>query len=192
GLDLPEVSLVAVLDADKEGFLRSQTSLIQTIGRAARNVNGSIILFADGITPAMRDTIRECERRREKQLEYNRRHGITPQTVRKAIKAGIEEVLKQREAEERATGLSREMIERAGELAELEAEMHRLAGELRFEEAAMLRDRILELRGKLPSAPALRLLQGTVRKKRRGGRKGGRGARIPSVGGFRDGTGNIG
>ncbi len=182
GLDLPEVSLVAVLDADKEGFLRSQTSLIQTIGRAARNVNGNIILFADEITPAMHDTIRECERRREKQLEYNRRHNITPQTIRKAIKVGIEEVLRQREAEEKATGLSRETIDRAEELAELEAEMHRLAGELRFEEAAMLRDRILELRGKLPSAPAVRLLQGVARKKRRGGRKGkSRDAQIPSA-----------
>jgi excinuclease ABC subunit B len=153
GLDLPEVSMVAVLDADKEGFLRSQTSLIQTIGRAARNVNGRVLLFADEITPAMRDTIRECERRRQKQLDYNREHGITPETIRKAIKAGIEEVLREREAEERATGLDRDTIEKTRELTELEAEMHRLAADLRFEEAAALRDRIMELRG-IPSAPA--------------------------------------
>jgi excinuclease ABC subunit B len=147
GLDLPEVALVAVLDADKEGFLRSQTSLIQTIGRAARNVNGRILLYADEITPAMKQTLDETNRRRQKQLEYNQAHGITPATIRKAVTEGIEAILKEDQAEEDALGVPREELDKAETIRLLEEEMERLAAELRFEEAAVLRDKILTLQG---------------------------------------------
>src|SRR5206468_3492630 len=96
GLDLPEVSMVAILDADKAGFLRSETSLIQTIGRAARNVNAKVILYADTVTPAMKRAIEETSRRRALQLQFNQEHGITPQTIKKAIRAGIEAEVKAR------------------------------------------------------------------------------------------------
>jgi len=152
GLDLPEVTLVAVLDADREGFLRSHTSLIQTIGRTARNVEGRVILYADETTEAIRKTIEETARRRERQLAYNREHGITPRTVRSAIKAGITEILEARQVAAAAAGGSLSAVERAEQLAALEAEMHELAAELRFEEAARLRDRILELQGR-PAQP---------------------------------------
>jgi excinuclease ABC subunit B len=152
GLDLPEVTLVAVLDADREGFLRSRTSLIQTIGRTARNVEGRVILYADQTTEAIRKTIEETARRRERQLAYNREHGITPRTVRSAIKAGITEILEARQVAAAAAGGSLSAVERAEHLAALEAEMHELAAELRFEEAARLRDRILELQGR-PAEP---------------------------------------
>ncbi|MCW8130668.1 MAG: excinuclease ABC subunit UvrB [Planctomycetota bacterium] len=162
GLDLPEVSLVAVLDADKEGFLRSQSSLIQTIGRAARNVNGEVILYADKQTEAMRNTIEECARRREKQLAYNQEHGITPRTIKKAITEGIEAIVRMRHAEEDATGLAEDAIDKAERIKALEEEMERLAEELRFEEAADLRDRILQLQGQKVD----RSLGGLKRKKR--------------------------
>ncbi len=156
GLDLPEVSLVAVLDADKEGFLRSRTSLIQTIGRTARNARGQVILYADKVTNSMRQTIEETGRRREKQLEYNREHNITPKTIRSAIKAGIEEIIRAERDEEAAIGAPRSALERAEELRILEAEMYRLADELRFEEAARVRDRILQMQGKRAAASAAR------------------------------------
>jgi len=171
GLDLPEVSLVAVLDADKEGFLRSQSSLIQTIGRAARNVNGEVILYADRVTEAMQQTIAECARRRERQLEYNREHHITPRTIRKAITAGIEEIVRMRRAEEEATGFAPETLDTQNQIKTLEEEMERLAEELRFEEAAGLRDKIIELQnpgGSLAAeAPGL---YGLRKQKRRGAR----------------------
>jgi len=147
GLDLPEVSLVAVLDADKEGFLRSQSSLIQTIGRAARNVHGQVYLYADKQTDAMKATIEECRRRRIKQLAYNEAHGITPTTVYREITPGIEEIVASRAAEEAATGYGSETLDKLETLKGLEAEMERLAEELRFEEAAELRDKILTLQG---------------------------------------------
>jgi excinuclease ABC subunit B len=148
GLDLPEVSLVAMLDADKEGFLRSRNSLIQNIGRAARNINGRVILYADRITGAIQQTLEETGRRRTKQLAYNAEHHITPATVKKAITEGIEAIVKQRHAEEDATGISGDTLDRAEQIRLLEEEMERLAEELRFEEAAELRDKILELEGK--------------------------------------------
>ncbi|WP_164104332.1 excinuclease ABC subunit UvrB [Candidatus Laterigemmans baculatus] len=146
GLDLPEVSLVAILDADKEGFLRSETSLIQTIGRAARNVNAKVILYADKITASMQAAIDETERRRQIQKEYNREHGITPETVRKTIRAGIEaDAAQRRQATQAAQGgevayVTLEYVE------ELEREMLAAAEELEFERAGKLRDRVLRLK----------------------------------------------
>ena len=148
GLDLPEVSLVAILDADKEGFLRSETSLIQTIGRAARNAEGLVIMYADEITPSMRAAIDETERRRTIQDAYNRAHGIVPKTIIK----GVREVLEISQTPEEETGRGRKKRklteqERAAEIAKLEKEMKEASKMLEFEYAAVLRDRIIELRG---------------------------------------------
>ena len=148
GLDLPEVSLVAVLDADKEGFLRSETSLIQTIGRAARNAEGLVILYADEITPSMRAAMDETERRRCIQDAYNKEHGIVPKTVIK----GVREVLEISKTAEEDTLRGRKKrklsdAERAAEIAKLEKEMKEASRMLEFEYAAVLRDRIIELRG---------------------------------------------
>lgn len=147
GIDLPEVSLVAILDADKEGFLRSETSLIQTIGRAARNENAKVILYADKITQAMEAAMDETRRRREIQQAFNREHGITPKSVRKEIRAGIESDAAKRQ---RTVAKARETD--GGQLItlqyveQLEAEMLQAAEELDFERAAALRDRALQLR----------------------------------------------
>ena len=148
GLDLPEVSLVAILDADKEGFLRSETSLIQTIGRAARNAEGLVIMYADEITPSMRAAIDETERRRTIQDAYNQAHGIVPKTIIK----GVREVLEISQTPEEETGRGRKKRklteqERAAEIAKLEKEMKEASKMLEFEYAAVLRDRIIELRG---------------------------------------------
>ena len=148
GLDLPEVSLVAILDADKEGFLRSETSLIQTIGRAARNAEGLVIMYADGITPSMRAAMDETERRRGIQDRYNREHGIVPKTIIK----GVREVLEISSTAEDETLRARKkrklsQQERAAEIARLEKEMKEASKMLEFEYAAVLRDRIIELRG---------------------------------------------
>ncbi len=149
GLDLPEVSLVAVLDADKEGFLRSETSLIQTIGRAARNAEGLVILYADEITPSMRAAMDETERRRKIQNAYNEAHGIVPKTIIK----GVREVLEISQTAEESTirGRRKRKLteqERAAEIAKLEKAMKEASRMLEFEYAAVLRDRIIELRGK--------------------------------------------
>ena len=163
GLDLPEVSLVAMLDADKEGFLRSRSSLIQNIGRAARNLNGRVFLFADSRTEAMRQTIEETGRRRKKQLEFNAAHNITPVSIHKAITEGIEAIVRQRELEEEVTGIGGDKLATVEEIKLLEEEMEQLAEGLRFEEAADLRDRILQLKGEaLPQ----RGIGGLRRKKR--------------------------
>ncbi len=148
GLDLPEVSLVAILDADKEGFLRSETSLIQTIGRAARNAEGLVIMYADEITPSMRAAIDETERRRTIQDAYNQAHGIVPKTIIK----GVREVLEISQTPEEETGRGRKKRklteqERTAEIAKLEKEMKEASKMLEFEYAAVLRDRIIELRG---------------------------------------------
>ena len=150
GLDLPEVSLVAIFDADKEGFLRSQTSLIQTAGRAARNINGVVIMYADRKSVAMKATISECERRRKIQLEFNKKHGITPQTIQKAIHQGIEE-LSAEEAQHlvlEVAGQNPEEYAMSSYLAELERAMELAARNLQFERAAVIRDKIKELKGK--------------------------------------------
>ena len=149
GLDLPEVSLVAILDADQEGFLRSPTSLIQTIGRAARNVNGKVIMYADRITEAMRYAIDETNRRRCLQMEYNERMGITPSTIRKGISDIAQHLAEEKVAEEkqkykaRLKGSLQDVI---ALIQELEEEMYRAAQELDFERAAELRDEIKEIR----------------------------------------------
>lgn len=146
GLDIPEVSLVAILDADKEGFLRSETSLIQTVGRAARNINGHVIMYADTVTASMRGAIEETERRRHIQTEYNEEHGITPESVRKRVADIIEigkktEHVKQRNENKKLTAAQREK-----KIADLTAEMREAARSLEFEKAAYIRDRIKELR----------------------------------------------
>jgi excinuclease ABC subunit B len=169
GLDLPEVSLVAILDADKEGFLRSETSLIQTIGRAARNVDGQVIMYADQMTDSMRRAISETNRRRKAQIEYNAEHGIDPQTVRKQV-TDILEMLRGSEGDVpknrgRGRGRGRQPQRSAvfdladvppddlGRLIQtLQDEMHDAATNLRFEEAARLRDEITELKRELRSA----------------------------------------
>jgi excinuclease ABC subunit B len=146
GLDLPEVSLVAILDADKEGFLRSETSLIQTIGRAARNVNAKVILYADRVTNAMKNAIDETRRRRRVQEEYNREHGITPETIRKSIRSGIEaEVAAHRQANAAVGRVNETEYVTQEYINELEAEMLAAAEALEFERAAALRDRIVQL-----------------------------------------------
>ena len=165
GLDLPEVSLVAILDADKEGFLRSETSLIQMIGRAARNVDGQVVMYADQVTDSMRRALSETNRRRKKQLEYNAEHGIDPQTIRKKV-TDILEMLRGADADlpaarGRNRGRGRSQRSAVFDLADvppdelgrliqtLQEEMHEAAKELRFEEAARLRDEIGELKREL-------------------------------------------
>ena len=146
GLDLPEVSLVAILDADKEGFLRSETSLIQTIGRAARNAEGLVILYADTVTPSMRAAMDETERRRKLQDDFNKAHGIIPQTIRKSVR----EMVEISHSAEEASKLSKKKLsdrERAETIARLEKEMKEASRMLEFEYAALLRDQIIELRG---------------------------------------------
>ncbi len=160
GLDLPEVRLVAILDADKEGFLRSVTSLVQTIGRAARNVDGRVIMYADEITPSMQEAIDETNRRRTIQQAYNEAHGIKPESVRAAIK---ELMSVSREADASAnSGMSEEEKQLA--IDELEERMLAAAAELDFEKAAKLRDELLQLKGERPMA--------TNEKSKRGRRKG--------------------
>jgi excinuclease ABC subunit B len=147
GLDLPEVSLVAIIDADKEGFLRSETSLIQTIGRSARNVKAKVILYADKVTDSMRKAIDETERRRSLQQAYNQEHGITPETIQKTIRAGIESVAAAHRDANAAVGRTDETVYITEEYVnELEAEMLAAAEALEFERAAALRDRITQLR----------------------------------------------
>ena len=150
GLDLPEVSLVAILDADKEGFLRSETSLIQTIGRAARNADGMVVMYADTVTPSMRRAIDETERRREKQDAFNKAHGIVPKTVVKSVRELLElSAASDEAASAQRQGRTKTMTkqEKAAEIARLEKAMKEAAKMLEFELAASLRDQIIELRG---------------------------------------------
>jgi excinuclease ABC subunit B len=149
GLDLPEVSLVAILDADKEGYLRSKGALIQTMGRAARHIDGHVIMYADNITKSMREAIDETERRRKIQEDFNREHGITPQGIRKAIRDITERIKTAAVAEKRTeytagVPLSREDTLRL--VKDLETQMKQAAKSLEFEKAALIRDRIIELR----------------------------------------------
>jgi excinuclease ABC subunit B len=176
GLDLPEVSLVAILDADKEGFLRSETSLMQTIGRAARNVNAKVTLYADRVTNSMQRAMDETDRRRAVQAAYNREHGITPETIRKGIRAGIE-------AEANAHAQANAAVGRADDaqyiteeyLAELEGEMMAAADAMEFERAAVLRDRIERMR----SSIGRQVAEVEARGSNKGGRRRGKGGRLP-------------
>jgi excinuclease ABC subunit B len=163
GLDLPEVSLVAILDADKEGFLRSDTSLIQTIGRAARNVNAEVILYADKTTPSMQRAIEETQRRRELQLRYNEEHGITPETVQTAISSGIEEEIAAHRYVQEVAGQGAEDYVTAEYLEELHGEMLAAAANLEFERAAELRDRIAKLKGEPTMTPQAKKPRGRRR-----------------------------
>ena len=147
GLDLPEVSLVAILDADKEGFLRSQTALIQVAGRAARNIDGQVIMYADTVTKSMEKAMQETERRRKRQFEFNKEHKIVPKSIQKAIKDGIEVAKKAEEVVLDITGQSEEEYEVGSLVSELQREMELCARNLQFERAAELRDRINDLKG---------------------------------------------
>ena len=148
GLDIPEISLVAIIDADKEGFLRSETSLIQTIGRAARNAEGHVIMYADNMTDSMKKAIDETKRRRAIQEKYNEEHGITPQTIKKAVRDLIavtkaiakEEVKFEKEPE----SMNQEELEKL--IGQVQKKMKKAAAELDFENAAMLRDKMIELK----------------------------------------------
>ena len=146
GLDIPEVSMVAILDADKEGFLRSEVSMIQTIGRAARNADGLVVLYADTITPSMRRAMDETERRRQIQDDYNKAHGIIPQTIRKDVREIIEISKKDEESARRRGKRKLSERERDEEIRKLEKQMQEASRMLEFEYAAILRDRIIELR----------------------------------------------
>jgi excinuclease ABC subunit B len=148
GLDIPEISLVAILDADKEGFLRSSTSLIQTIGRAARNAEGRVIMYADTITDSMRVALDETNRRRDLQMRYNEAHGITPQTIQKAVRdlISISKTIAKEEAafEKDPESMSRKELEKL--IGEIQKKMQKAAAELNFEAAAELRDKMIELK----------------------------------------------
>jgi excinuclease ABC subunit B len=160
GLDLPEVSLVAILDADKEGFLRSETSLIQTIGRAARNVNAEVILYADKVTESMQRAIDETKRRRELQIAYNAAHGITPQTVKTAINTIIEEEIAARQLAQEVAGQPKTEVATAELLQELQQQMLAAAQNLQFELAAQLRDKIAALKGEKVASPQVKVQRG--------------------------------
>lgn len=179
GLDLPEVSMVCILDADKEGFLRSETSLIQTIGRAARHINAEIVLYADKVTQSMQRAIDETNRRRARQLAYNAEHGITPETVVKAIRRGIEEEIQARAETRRAVGRDESTDATEEYLNELEAEMLDAAEKLEFERAASIRDRIVQLRSAQngvvldPASPQATSARAKAKAGRVKGRRGG-------------------
>jgi len=146
GLDLPEVSAVAILDADKEGFLRSRTSLIQTIGRTARNVNATVFLYADRVTNSMQNAIDETERRRKIQLKYNKEHNITPETIKKEIRSGLAQQIKARKTARDAVRFGTGEYEKVEMAHQIEQEMLQAAKELDFERAAVLRDQLRELK----------------------------------------------
>lgn len=151
GLDIPEISLVAILDADKEGFLRSATSLVQTIGRAARNSDGHVVMYADTITDSMRIAIDETARRRQIQMRYNEEHGITPQTIKKAVRdlISISKTIAKEEVqfEKDPESMSREELEKL--IAGIQKQMKKAAADLNFEAAAELRDKMIELKKQL-------------------------------------------
>jgi len=151
GLDIPEITLVAILDADKEGFLRSATSLIQTIGRAARNAEGHVIMYADTITDSMREALDETNRRREIQMKYNEEHGITPQTIKKAVRdlISISKVIAKEEVrfEKDPESMTKKELEKL--IGEIQKKMQKAAADLNFEAAAELRDKMIELKKQL-------------------------------------------
>ena len=174
GLDLPEVSLVCILDADKEGFLRSETSLIQMIGRTARNVNAEVKLYADSVTPSMQRAIDETNRRRKIQQDYNQEHGIMPETIQKAIRSSLEQTVKAHKTAAEAVRESEEQLDRDELIAMLQKEMLEAAATLEFEQAARIRDRIKELKV-TTDAPANAAPVGSgIRTERTGRKRNGR------------------
>ncbi len=181
GLDLPEVSLVAILDADKEGFLRSETSLMQTIGRAARNVNSKVILYGDRVTNSMQKAITETDRRRKLQAEYNKKHGITPATIKKAIHRGIEAEASAHIQANAAVGRTDETQYITEEyIVELETEMHEAADAMEFERAATLRDRIEQMRDSVGQpVDSIQERTGGKNRSKRAKKKSGREGRVP-------------
>ena len=160
GLDLPEVSLVAIVDADKEGFLRSDKSLIQTMGRAARNVNAEVILYADRVTDSMERAMGETNRRRAVQLAYNELHGITPVSVKSAILGSIEDEVEAQKFVQEAAGIKEQDYVTAEFLEELQKEMLAAAAGMEFERAAELRDKIARLKGEKVAAPQAKKARG--------------------------------
>jgi excinuclease ABC subunit B len=166
GLDLPEVSAVAILDADKEGFLRSQTSLVQTIGRTARNVNATVFLYADKVTASMQKAIDETNRRRRIQLKYNREHNIRPETIRKEIRRTLSDQVKARQVAREAVQFGHAEYERVELAAAIEKEMLEAAEGLDFERAAFLRDQLRQLK----ELPEFVLIESS-KKKRKAGRR---------------------
>ncbi|MGL4513048.1 MAG: excinuclease ABC subunit UvrB [Lacipirellulaceae bacterium] len=180
GLDLPEVSLVAILDADKEGFLRSETSLMQTIGRAARNVNARVILYGDKVTGSMQRAIDETERRRRVQQAYNEEHGITPETIKKAIRAGIEGEAAAHARANAAVGMNDETRYVTEEyINELEKEMYEAADQMEFERAATLRDRIEKMRESI--GQSVTAVEAGIKSANNTGPRGRRGAKKAKV-----------
>ncbi|HRJ49366.1 MAG TPA: excinuclease ABC subunit UvrB, partial [Phycisphaerales bacterium] len=179
GLDLPEVALVCILDADKEGFLRSPTSLIQQMGRAARNAESKVIMYADRMTPAMRAAIDETTRRRDKQHAYNLAHGITPRTIEKAIRRGMEVSLKGRKAAREALGIGEDAYEIDELIRLLEGEMLDAARELAFEKAAALRDQVSTLRSRRQAGSPTKVRRSELDE------AGGRHARRPGMPGVK-------
>jgi excinuclease ABC subunit B len=179
GLDLPEVSMVCILDADKEGFLRSETSLIQTIGRSARHINAEVVLYADKVTPSMQRAIDETQRRRKLQLSYNAENGITPETIKKAIRRGIDEEIEARQVVRQAVGRDETTDANEEFLSALEAEMLDAAEKLEFERAAALRDRIQQIRSERGdgaarpiASPQAKSARGRSKARARAGRRG--------------------
>ena len=149
GLDIPEVSLVAILDADKRGFLRNETSLVQTIGRAARNAQGRVVMYADEISPAMQYAIDETARRREIQMKYNEEHGITPQTIKKSVREVIEatKAVEDEVVDKKPLEMTKKELKEF--VKKLEKEMKKAAADLQFEKAAMIRDQVFQYKARL-------------------------------------------
>jgi excinuclease ABC subunit B len=177
GLDLPEVSLVCILDADKEGYLRSDTSLIQTAGRAARHINGHVVLFADVITGSIKRLLAVTEYRRSKQMTFNRENGITPQSVKRGVQESLQTILKGKAVEDAVLKKGAHDQDAVGVLKELEEEMVQASGKLEFEKAALLRDQIMELKASLGIESGITPRTGAtspVKYTRGGGRKGKR------------------
>lgn len=169
GLDLPEVSLVCILDADKEGFLRSQTSLIQTAGRAARHINGTVVLFADTMTGSIRTLLKISDYRRSRQMEYNEKHGITPQSVVRAVQESLHTIVKGREMERFIVQEDEGSFDAQELIRQLEKEMGEAAGKLEYEKAALLRDQIRELQSGEGGDPVRKEISNSNPKRRKGG-----------------------
>ena len=168
GLDLPEVALVAILDADKEGFLRSRTSLIQTAGRAARHIEGRVILYADKITDSIQATLDISDERRTRQIEYNEKHGIVPKTITREIQEGLQSSYQYEQKDDKIKQVSEEEAVSKEVIAELEMAMLEAAQKLNFEKAALLRDQIDLLKNKAKGSGGSNATNGFKKRKSKG------------------------